>query len=135
MRQRPDPCTPTDVLFRPTLFWDAMQYHHSSPLCLAIRLTLSWNATSVTSSLPFASSMDPLPGQTLMRALELLHALPSPPLRPSAPRSGRLEHDTMSMFPSPSPCPRMRRYVASLCTSLWDATSCCVPCASYWNAT
>ena len=41
-------------------------------------------------------------------------------VRPSAPRSGRLEHDTMSqsLFPSPSPCPGMRRHVASLCIIL-----------------
>ena len=44
--------------------------------------------------------------------------------RPSAPRSGRRERDTMSLFPSPSPCPG---HVASLRASFWDATSCCVP--------
>ena len=92
-----------------------MRHRHSSPLCLAIRLTLSWNVSSVTSSFPFATSMDPLPGKTLIRTLrvELLHALPSLSLHPSFWETGTC-HDVTVAVPLPL-------------TLSWDATSCCVP--------
>jgi hypothetical protein len=51
--------------------------------------------------------MDPLPGKMLMRVLELLRSCGLPVV----PRSGRLERDTMSLFP-PRPSPLLGREVA-----------------------
>jgi hypothetical protein len=135
LRQRPDPCTHS-------VNADCTDFHFSDPPCSGTRC-------NIAIPLPFASRFDsrcpgtclvsPVPsrshrrwilylGRRLCVRSESSYSMLCL-VRPSAPRSGILEHVTMSrsLFPSPSPCPGMRRHVASLYTSLWDATSCYLP--------